>query len=76
MPGQALDANPLTGPRTLLLWKVVPAGALTAFGFYSGIWWPAYLAAVLTAIHLALETLDWVVDWLPRFRKKLRRLTK
>jgi hypothetical protein len=56
--------------------KVLPAGALTVFGLWCGIWWPAYVVATLTVLVLVLETLSFVADWVPRFRKKLRRMRR
>src|SRR5688572_19744598 len=49
-----------------LLWKAGPPLGLSTFGLLTGFWWPAYVV-------VTLQTLDAVADWVPRFRKKLRR---
>lgn len=53
-----------------VLWRrLAPPAGLFTLGVQTGIWWPATTLAILVV-------LDKVVDWVPQFRRKLKRIFK
>lgn len=60
------DPAPLRPILENLLWRAGPPVGFGTFGLVTGFWWPAYVV-------VTIQTLDVVVDWIPGFRRKLRR---
>jgi hypothetical protein len=61
------DSTPLPAVLDFLWWKLGPPVGFSTFGLLTGIWWPAMLVIIM-------QTLDAVADWIPRFKRKLKRI--